>query len=121
MEGIAAYEHSLAERYWRQVREIPGVTVRGPGFDGEGLRRAPTVSITVEETTPQALAGALGARGILVWDGDFYAVRLIEVLGLVERGGVLRTGISMYNTADEIDRLVESLRELSPQSGGASA
>ena len=124
MAGITAYEHSLAERYWRQVREIPGVTVRGPGFDqaaGAGGRRAPTVSITVEETTPAALATALGARGILVWDGDFYAVRLIEVLGLAERGGVLRTGLSMYNTADEIDRLVESLRELSPQSGGASA
>ena len=130
MAGITAYEHSLAERYWRQVREIPGVTVRGPGFDqdagagdgiGGSLRRAPTVSITVEETTPAALAAELGARGILVWDGDFYAVRLIEVLGLAERGGVLRTGLSMYNTADEVDRLVESLRELSPQSGGASA
>jgi len=125
MEGIAAYEHSLAHRYWRQVREIPGVTVRGPGFEGEGAqgadRRAPTVSITVEGTTPAALAEELGKRGIQVWDGDFYAIRVMEVLGLAERGGVLRTGISMYNTADEIDRLVESLRELSPQSGGASA
>ncbi len=127
MEKIAAYEHSLALRYWRQVREIPGVTVRGPGVDapdGAAGRRAPTVSITVEGTTPSALAAELGARGICVWDGDFYAVRLIEVLGLAERGGVLRTGVSMYNTADEIDRLVQALRELSPHAGqvaGASA
>jgi len=130
MEGIAAYEHGLARRYWEQVREIPGVTVRGPGFDGSegarpgfsgGPRRTPTVSITVEETTPARLAEALGARGIFAWDGDFYAVRLIEVLGLAERGGVLRTGVSMYNTAEEIDRLVQGIRELSPRAAGASA
>lgn len=133
MEGIAAHEHGLARRYWKQVREIPGVSVRGPGFDdGDGGvgghgghggtgRRAPTVSITAEGTTPQALAEGLGARGLLVWDGDFYAVRLIEVFGLAERGGVLRTGISMYNTADEVDRLVEGIRELSSRPVGAPA
>lgn len=113
MESLAAYEHSLARRYFDRVREIPGVEVRGPGFDDVGqVGRAPTVSITLDGTTPQHLAEELGARGVLVWDGDFYAARPIEVLGLAERGGVLRTGISMYNTAEEVDRLVEGVTEV---------
>ncbi len=110
MEDVAAYEHGLARDYRDRVREIPGVEVRGPGFDSP--RRAPTVSITVEGWTPYELAARLGERGLQVWDGHFYAVRLIEVLGLADRGGVLRTGISMYNTAEEIDRLVEALGEI---------
>lgn len=114
MEGIAAYEHTLARGYYDRVRRIPGVGVWGPGFGEEtgGGARAPTVSITVEGATPQRLAEALGERGVLVWDGDFYATRVIEVLGLAGRGGVLRAGISMYNTAEEVDRLVAGVAEI---------
>ncbi|HVN32624.1 MAG TPA: aminotransferase class V-fold PLP-dependent enzyme, partial [Thermoanaerobaculaceae bacterium] len=76
-------------------------------------RRAPTVSITVAGARAAEVARALGEQGILVWDGDFYAARAIEVLGLAERGGVLRTGISMYNTREEVERLLEGVRRLS--------
>lgn len=106
MEGIAAYEHALGAYYYDNVRTIPGVTVRGPDFSG---RRAPTISITKEGETPQDLARRLGDRGVQVWDGHFYAIRAIEALGLAERGGVLRTGIVMYNTREEIDRLLEGI------------
>jgi selenocysteine lyase/cysteine desulfurase len=44
-----------------------------------------------------------------VWDGDFYATGLIERLGLADRGGVVRIGLTHYNTAAEVDRLVEAL------------
>ncbi|MGD2115560.1 MAG: cysteine desulfurase-like protein [Acidobacteriota bacterium] len=113
MEGVAAYEHGLARDYHDRVRRIPGVRVHGPGF--ESPRRAPTVSIAPAESagwTPREMAEHLAERGIFVWDGDFYAVRAIEVLGLAERGGLLRTGMSMYNTAEEVDRLVEGIDEL---------
>jgi cysteine desulfurase family protein (TIGR01976 family) len=110
MEGLAVYEHGLAREVHDRFREIPGVRVHGPGF--ESPHRAPTVSITVDGWTPRDLAERLGERGVFVWDGDFYAVRAIEVLGLAERGGVLRTGVSMYNTAEEVDRLVAGIDEL---------
>ena len=70
------------------------------------------MSISIEGVTPQTAATQLAEEGVLVWDGDFYAVRPIEVLGLAERGGVLRAGISMYNTHAEIDRLVEGVARL---------
>ena len=110
MEGIRAHEHALAAAYHERVAAIPGVTVWGPGFDS-GLR-APTVSVTIGGVHPHDAARALGERGLLVWDGDFYAIRAIEVLGLAEAGGVIRTGISMYNSAAEIDRLVEGVAAL---------
>jgi hypothetical protein len=34
------------------------------------------------------------------------------VLGLAERGGLLRTGVSMYSTRGDLDRLLAGLRAL---------
>ena len=110
MEGISAHEREVAKRYAERVREVPGVTVHGPDFSVP--RRAPTVSITKEGTTATEMAKALGARGICVWDGDFYAARPVEALGLAEGGGVLRAGFVMYNTKDEADRLAEAVAEI---------
>ena len=44
--------------------------------------------------------------------GDFYARRLIESLGLQSQGGVVRVSMAHYNTAGEIDRLIEHLAEV---------
>jgi selenocysteine lyase/cysteine desulfurase len=111
MTHISAYEHDLAKYYHDAVRRIPGVRVWGPDF-APGRVRAPTVSLTLEKATAAQAATALGEQGICVWDGDFYAARPVQVLGLVERGGLLRTGISMYNTRDELNRLLAGLERL---------
>jgi len=110
MHGIAAYEHEVGAYYHEQVRQIPGVTVWGPDF-AAGIR-APTISITVDGITAAEAATRLGDQGIQVWDGDFYAARAVEVLGLAPGGGVLRTGVVMYNTREEIDRLLQGLAEI---------
>ncbi|HEX5823325.1 MAG TPA: hypothetical protein VFY18_02595, partial [Candidatus Limnocylindrales bacterium] len=47
--------------------------------------------------------------GIAVWDGDFYATGLIERLGFADTGGVVRIGLTHYNTSAEVDRLVDAL------------
>ncbi len=111
MTHISAYEHSLAKNFHDAVRRIPGVRVYGPDF-AVGRTRAPTVSITLGKATAAEAATALGKQGICVWDGDFYAARPVQVLGLHERGGLLRTGISMYNTQDELNRLLTGIEKL---------
>jgi cysteine desulfurase family protein (TIGR01976 family) len=111
MTHISAYEHELAKYYHDAVRGIPGVRVWGPDF-AVGRARAPTVSITLDQVTAAAAATALGNQGVCVWDGDFYAARAVQVLGLAERGGLLRTGISMYSTRDELNRLLTGLERL---------
>ena len=114
VSGIAEHEHALARRYDEKVRHIPGVRRWGVGFD-EGPR-APTVSITIDGVTAEEAARHLGDQGVLVWDGNFYALRPIEVLGLLDRGGVLRAGFSMYNTAEEVDRLLTGVAQVARRS-----
>ena len=112
MTGIASHEHAVAAHYHDTVRQIPGVRVWGPDFSTN--RRAPTVSITVDGVPARDVARHLGDAGLQVWDGHFYAQRAIETLGLAEKGGVVRTGVCMYNTREEIERLVEEIERLTP-------
>jgi cysteine desulfurase family protein (TIGR01976 family) len=110
MTGISDYEHGLAKHYHDAVRAIPGVEVWGPDFSSGA--RAPTVSITLKRMGAGEAAAALGAQGICVWDGHFYAARAVQVLGLAERGGLLRTGVSMYSTRDDLQRLLAAIENL---------
>jgi cysteine desulfurase family protein (TIGR01976 family) len=110
MTSISAYEHGLAKFYHDAVRELPGVKVWGPGFGSRS--RAPTVSITLDHATAGEAAQALGKEGICVWDGHFYAARALEILGLNERGGLLRTGVSMYTSRQDLERLLAGLAKL---------
>ena len=45
--------------------------------------------------------------------GSFYAIYLIESLGLKDEGGVVRIGFTHYNTMDEIQKVTTALQELS--------
>ena len=107
MHAIHDYEIGLARHYYNRVKNIAGVTAWGPGFDTGP--RAPTVSITIAGYSPEAAAQALAAQGLQVWHGHFYAIKVLEVLGLVDSGGLLRVGVSLYNNRSEIDRLLESI------------
>lgn len=110
MDSLAGYEHGLGRTYHDAVRELPGVTAHGLDFDSGP--RTPTVSITLDGASPAAAAEHLGDAGVLVWHGDFYAARPVQLLGLEERGGLIRVGISLYNTRDEIARLLQGVGEL---------
>ena len=110
MTSISAYEHGLARTFHEGLRRIRGIKIWGPDFGSRA--RAPTVSITLEQHDAAAAAAALGEQGICVWDGNFYAARAVEVLGLAERGGLLRTGVSLYSSSAEIGRLLDALERL---------
>ncbi len=110
MDGIAAWEYALAAYYASQVQQLRGVTVWGTDFGSP--RRAPTVSITIDGHSPADVARRLGERGVFVWDGNFYAARAVEVLGVGARGGLIRAGVSMYTTREDIDRLLAGVAEI---------
>ncbi len=67
----------------------------------------------MEGLDPIDVCRMLDSRGICAWDGHFYAIRPIEVLGLLEKGGVTRVGVSLYNTDEEVERLLEAVRDIS--------
>ncbi len=110
MEGISEYEHEIAKYYYDNVSRIPGVTVWGPDFSSGN--RVPTVSITIKHIQASVVAKKLGDQGIQVWNGHFYAIRAVELLGLMEQGGLIRTGILMYNTKEEVERLIQAVETL---------
>jgi cysteine desulfurase family protein (TIGR01976 family) len=109
MHAIEAYEQPLAARLIEGLGALPGVRVYGPPA---GHPRTSTVSFTVAGAKSPDVARALGAKGLFVWDGDFYAVRLVEKLGLVDQGGLVRVGLAPYNTAGEVERVIAAVAEL---------
>jgi cysteine desulfurase family protein (TIGR01976 family) len=111
MTTIRDYEMGLYRRLADGLTSIPGVRTYGLTDPATFDRRTPTAAITIAGTTPRAAAEVLGERGLATWDGDFYATGLIERLGLAPHG-VLRIGLTHYNTADEVDRLLTELRSL---------
>jgi cysteine desulfurase family protein (TIGR01976 family) len=110
---IREYELDLLRRLMSGLHAIPGVRIWGIADPARfAAERAPTVSITLDGVSALAAVAALAGRGIFAWSGDFYAKALVERLGLAERGGLLRLGIVHYNTADEIDRVLETLEDI---------
>jgi cysteine desulfurase family protein (TIGR01976 family) len=112
LASIQAYERTLAWHLIRQLQSIPGVHVYGLTAEDDLVHRVPTVALTIAGHTPRALATALGEQGIFTWDGNYYALNLMERLGLEASGGALRLGLAHYNTADEVDRVVAALAAL---------
>jgi cysteine desulfurase family protein (TIGR01976 family) len=109
MESLGRHEQDLAIRLYAGLRQTAGVTIYGPPFDGE---RAPTVSFRLEGHHPADVARRLGEAGLCVWDGDFYAARPVEILGFSRLGGLVRVGMSVYNSEEEVDRLLEAIAAL---------
>jgi cysteine desulfurase family protein (TIGR01976 family) len=106
-EAVQAHEHALGARFLAGLPE--GITLYGRSTM-EG--RVPTFAFTVEGVTPQEVAERLGAEGVAVWAGNYYALEVIRRLGLEGSGGTVRAGFLHYNTEGEVDRLLEELDRL---------
>ena len=110
--AIQAYERELARRLLAGLRGISGLRIYGLTDEADLPRRVPTVATAIAGHTPRELAEKLGERGLFTWDGNYYALNLMERLGLEAHGGALRIGLAHYNTASEVDRLIAALREI---------
>lgn len=112
MTVLREYDHLLSAAILDELETLPGVQVRGITDRHRLTERVPTVSFTWRERHPREIAAALGAQGIYVWDGHYYALSVVERLGLADRGGMVRIGAVHYNTVDEIRRLGDALRAI---------
>lgn len=109
MHNIQVAENELFEPLLRGLQAMPGVTVYGvDGLEG----RTPTAAFTVAGHSPAAVAQALAAEKIAVWDGHNYAVEVVDQLGLAASGGVVRAGISRYLEPDDVARLLGVVERL---------
>jgi cysteine desulfurase family protein (TIGR01976 family) len=109
MDAIAAYERGLTVRLLDGLQAIDGVTVYGTtALD----RRVPTAAFNVAGRPPADVSAALARRGIFVWDGNYYALELMQRLGLEGSGGAVRVGAVHYNTPAEIDMFLDAVAGL---------
>ncbi|RWD36072.1 cysteine desulfurase-like protein [Mesorhizobium sp.] len=111
-EVSIAYENTLAQKLIDGLSGISGLAIHGitdPGRIGE---RVPTVSFTVEGIVPETIVRQMNAEGIFLWSGHNYAWEIVHQLGIPAGEGVVRIGIAHYNTADEIDETLESVRRV---------
>ncbi|QQS46887.1 MAG: cysteine desulfurase-like protein [Acidobacteriota bacterium] len=112
LSALHANGDALIRRMWNGLRAIDGVTVYGPE---PGEPRTPTISFTVKNIPSETITVELVKRGVFTSHGDFYAMTVVERLGRAEQG-LVRAGCSCYTTEDEVDRLIEGVREIAGRS-----
>ncbi len=75
--------------------------------------REANIAMFSPSISSQALSEGLGKVDIAAGHGHFYAKRLLDSVGIKDsEDGVLRVSFSHYNTAEEVQRVVEALRGL---------
>jgi len=109
MSRIGSYEHSVGSHLYRGLAACPKVSLFGPPMPDNPGARTPTMAFRLEGFSPEEVCRNLGEEGYLLWDGDFYAARIIELLGLSGRGGVVRAGVSLYTRKEEAAGLLDCL------------
>lgn len=109
MATLAQAEAAVFAPLLEGLLSLPKVRVHGPQ-DLED--RTPTVCFSVDGRSPDEIATALAAQQVAVWGGSYYAVEVMAALGLAERGGAIRAGVSCYTTIEDVDRLLRAVGEL---------
>ncbi len=107
MAAVERYEQELLGRLVTGLRRMPHVQLLGAP-----VRSTPTVSFTVPGLRPRQVAAELARQGVCAWDGDQYARELFDALGVTEAGGAVGVGLLHYNTAEEVDRLLDAVAVL---------
>ena len=97
----------MLQRLWSGLGEISGVTRYGPGPESP---RTPTVAFTVAGQPADQVARRLAEQAVFVSSGDFYASTVVQRLGAAE--GLVRAGCACYTTSEEVERLIEGVRQL---------
>lgn len=105
MQSVYHYEAALTTLALERLTTLPGIRIIGPQ---DSHQRGATISFTVEGIHPHDVGQVLDARGIAVRTGHHCARPLCERF---EIPASIRASFYVYNTADEIDDLVDGIME----------
>lgn len=104
LERILAHEHALVTTAMERMSALPGVTVLGPEPE---IERAGVLSFTVDGVHPHDVAAVLDEHNVAVRAGHHCTQPLMKALGVP---ATTRASFYLYNTDDDIDRLVEAVQ-----------
>ena len=104
MDNIHAHEKKLTERALRQLKEIPGLRIIGPETPEN---RGGAISFTVEGVHPHDLGQVLDDHGVSIRVGHHCAWPLHRACGAQSTA---RASFYLYNTEEEVDKLVDAIK-----------
>ena len=104
IDRIAAHERELTRYCMEQLRTIPGIRLFGETEDKDAV-----VSFLVGDIHHLDMGTLLDRLGIAVRTGHHCAQPLMQRLGIL---GTVRASFALYNTRDEVDRLLEGIRRV---------
>ncbi len=104
LDNIERHEHELAAYALERMKEIEGLTIYGPD---NAEQRAGVITFNLEEVHPHDLATVLDMNGIAVRAGHHCAQPLMKWLKV---SATARASFYVYNTKEDINRLVDGLR-----------
>lgn len=102
-DAIRAHESALLEYALERLSAIPGITLFGPR---DLRRRSGVVSFLLGDAHPHDIATILDMEGVAVRAGHHCAQLVMRHFGV---SATARASFALYNTHDEVDRLVEAL------------
>jgi cysteine desulfurase family protein (TIGR01976 family) len=108
---IEQHEGALNQRLLSFLGSRPGVRIVGRQ-SADPAQRVATISFVVDGLSSDQIPPQLDTHRIGIRYGHFYALRLIEDLGLLPQQGVVRVSMVHYNTLEECDRLIDRLAEI---------
>ncbi len=111
MVAASTYERELVTHLIDVIQNLPAAYIAGITDAARYYDRVPTVAFAMQHHTPEQIAEHLASHSIYVWDGNYYAVEIMDRLGR-SKNGMVRVGLSHYNTHDEIDRFEMVMRLL---------
>ena len=103
MEHVRAHERDLTAYALERLPEVEGLSFYGPA-DPE--RRGGVVSFAIEGIHPHDIAELCDRHAVCIRAGHHCAQPLMRCLGV---GATARASFGVYNSRDEVDRLVEAL------------
>jgi cysteine desulfurase/selenocysteine lyase len=105
MESVRAHEIDVTGYALERLGALDGLTVYGPQQAGA---RGSLVSFTIEGIHPHDLAELCNREGVCIRAGHHCAQPLMRRLGVP---GTARASFSVYNTREDVDRLVGALEQ----------
>jgi len=108
MHNFARHEHELLAYATAALAEVPGLQLIGTAPE-----KAALVSFVLDGYTPEQVGEALNREGIAVRAGHHCAQPILRRLG---HEGTVRASLALYNTSEDIDALIATLRQLAARS-----
>jgi cysteine desulfurase/selenocysteine lyase len=106
MKQVRQHEIELTAYALDRLSELNGLEIQGPL---DPLKRGGAISFTVAKIHPHDISTFLDSKGIAIRAGHHCAQPLMRVMGKV---ATARASLYIYNDRDDIDALVDALREM---------